>query len=94
MRRCAIRPPAAADLRSALDNLIEQDLDWQFPAHPKFSKDELRLTAGLVQQAYEKVREALEAPESRVAIDRDVRKSFAHCSIRWSLRMSVSSSWR
>ncbi len=69
-----IRPPAAADLRSALDSLIEQGLDGQFPAHPKFSKDELRLTVGLVQQAYEKVREALEAPDSRVAIDRDVRK--------------------
>jgi hypothetical protein len=70
----AVRPPAAADLRSALDNLIEQGLDGQFPAHPKFSKDELRLTAGLIQQAYEKVREALEAPDNRVAIDRDVRK--------------------
>ena len=69
-----IRPPAAADLRAALDNLIEQGLDGQYPAHPKFSKDELRLTAGLVQQAFDKVREALEAPDSRVAIDRDVRK--------------------
>jgi hypothetical protein len=70
----AIRPPAAADLRSALDNLIEQGLDGQFPAHPKFSKDELRLTGALVQQAYDKIREALDAPDSRVAIDRDVRK--------------------
>jgi hypothetical protein len=69
-----IRPPAAADLRSALDSLIEQALDGQFPAHPNFSKDELRLTAGLVQQAYEKIREALEAPDGRVAIDRDLRK--------------------
>ncbi len=69
-----IRPPAAADLRAALDNLIEQGLDGQFPAHPKFSKDELRLTAGLVQQAFEKIREALEAPDGRVAIDRDLRK--------------------
>ena len=69
-----IRPPAAADLRSALDNLIEQGLDGQYPAHPKFSKDELRLTTGLVQQAFDKIREALEAPDSRVAIDRDLRK--------------------
>lgn len=69
-----LRPPPAADLRAALDNLIEQGLDGQYPAHPKFSKDDLRLTAGLVQQAFDKVREALEAPDSRVAIDRDVRK--------------------
>ena len=69
-----IRPPAAADLRAALDNLIEQGLDGQYPAHPKFSKDELRLTAGLVQQAFDKIREALESPDGRVAIDRDVRK--------------------
>lgn len=69
-----VRPPAAADLRAALDSLIEQGLDGQYPAHPKFSKDELRLTAGLVQQAFDKIREALEAPDSRVAIDRELRK--------------------
>jgi hypothetical protein len=70
----AIRPPAAPDLRSALDNLIEQGLDGQYPNHPKFNKDELKLTAGLVQQAYDKVREALEAPDARIAIDRDLRR--------------------
>jgi hypothetical protein len=70
----AIRPPAAAELRSALDNLVEQGLDGQFPAHPKFNRGELRLTAGLVQQAYESMREALEAPDLRVSIDRDLRK--------------------
>ena len=69
-----VRPPAAADLRSALDNLIEQALDGQYPVHPKFSKDDVRLTNALVQQALDKIREALEAPDSRVAIDRDVRK--------------------
>ena len=70
----AVRPPAAADLRSALDNLIEQALDGQYPAHPKFNKDDMRLTNALVQQAFDKIREALEAPDGRVAIDRDVRK--------------------
>jgi hypothetical protein len=69
-----VRPPAAADLRTALDNLIEQGLDGQYPAHPKFNKDEMRLTNALVQQAFDKIREALEAPDSRVAIDRDTRK--------------------
>jgi hypothetical protein len=69
-----VRPPAAADLRSALDNLIEQALDGQYPAHPKFNKDDMKLTNALVQQAFDKICEALEAPDSRVAIDRDVRK--------------------
>jgi hypothetical protein len=69
-----IAAPPMKDLRTALDNIIEQGLDGQYPAHPKFNKDDLRLTAGLVQQAFDKVREALEAPDSRVAIDRDVRK--------------------
>ena len=69
-----VRPPAAADLRSALDDLIGQALDGQFPAHPKFNKDEMRLSNALVQQALDKIREALEAPDSRVAIDRDVRR--------------------
>jgi hypothetical protein len=69
-----IRPPAAADLRSALDNLIEQALDGQYPAHPKFNKDDMKLSNALVQQAFASICEALEAPDSRVAIDRDVRK--------------------
>ena len=69
-----IRPPAAADMRSALENLIEQGLDGQYPTHPKFSRDELRLTGGLLQQAFDKICEALDAPDHRVAIDRDVRK--------------------
>jgi hypothetical protein len=69
-----IRPPAAADLRSALDNLIEQALDGQYPAHPKFNKDDMKLSNALVQQAFSSICEALEAPDSRVAIDRDVRK--------------------
>jgi hypothetical protein len=69
-----VRPPAAADLRTALDGLIEQGLDGQYPAHPKFNKDEMRLTNALVQQAFEKIREALEAPDSRVAIDRETRR--------------------
>jgi hypothetical protein len=70
----SLRPPAAADLRTALDNLIEQGLDGQYPRHPKFNKDDLKLTNALVQQAFDKVCEALEAPDGRVAIDRDVRK--------------------
>ena len=69
-----VRPPAAADLRTALDSLIEQALDGQYPAHPKFSRDDMKLTNALVQQAFDKICEALEAPDSRVAIDRDVRK--------------------
>ncbi|MBZ5659872.1 MAG: phage resistance protein [Acidobacteriia bacterium] len=70
----AIRPPAAADLRSALDNLIEQGLDGQYPAHPKFSKDELKLNNRLVEEAYATIRGALEAPDSRVQIERELRK--------------------
>ena len=70
----AIRPPAAADLRSALDNLIEQGLDGQYSAHPKFNKDELKLNNRLVEEAYAKIREALEAPDSRVQIERELRK--------------------
>lgn len=94
-----IRPPAAAELRSALDNLIEQALDAQYPAHPKFNKDDLKLTNALVQQAFEKICEALEGPDGRVAIDRDVRKKLrplldplelAHVGEQF---LQVSTSW-
>jgi hypothetical protein len=69
-----IKAPPVTDLRAALDDLIAQGLDGQFPRHPKFSKDELKLSKGLVEDAYAKIREALEAPDSRVAIERDLRK--------------------
>jgi hypothetical protein len=69
-----VKPPPVTDLRAALDDLIGQGLDGQFPRHPKFSKDELKLSKGLVEDAYAKIREALEAPDSRVAIERDMRK--------------------
>ena len=69
-----VRAPSAANLRAALDGLLEQALDGQYPDHPRFNKDDLRLTGGLVQLAYDKIREALEAPDKRVAIDRDLRR--------------------
>ena len=69
-----LKPPPVTDLRAALDDLIGQGLDGQFPRHPKFSKDELKLSKGLVEDGYAKIREALEAPDSRVAIERDLRK--------------------
>ncbi len=68
-----IRPPAAANLRGALDDLIKQGLDGQYPSHPRFSED-LKLSPGLVQQAFEKLCEALESTDRRVSIDRDMRR--------------------
>jgi len=62
-----VRPPAAADLRAALDNLIEQGLDGQYPAHPKFTA---KPTAAIVQLAFEKINEALQAPDARIPIER------------------------
>ena len=53
---------------------MSKGLDGQFPRHPKFSKDELKLSKGLVEDGFAKIREALEAPDSRVAIERDLRK--------------------
>ena len=41
-----IRPPAAADLRAALDNLIEQGLDRQYPAHPNSVRTSCDLQRG------------------------------------------------
>lgn len=63
----AIRPPAAANLRDALDNLIEQGLDGQYPAHPKFTT---KPTTAVIQLGFEKIKEALQNPDSRIAIER------------------------
>jgi hypothetical protein len=70
-----VRAPAAADLKTALDSLIVQGLDGQYPAHPKFNNNDFRWSTNFVQQAYDKIVEALTSPDERVVVDRDfVRK--------------------
>ncbi|MHB2019146.1 MAG: hypothetical protein ACYCW6_19530, partial [Candidatus Xenobia bacterium] len=67
------RPPVAVELGPALNELLAQALEVQFPAHPNFGgKNEItRRTAATVLQQVEK---ALEDPDGRVQVDKNLRQ--------------------
>ncbi|MEK7750963.1 MAG: phage resistance protein [Acidobacteriota bacterium] len=71
-----LRPPVAADLRGALKELLEQALAYQYPAHPDFREDEVRITDALVRRAFDALREAIGTPDQRLTIDRETRRQF------------------
>lgn len=73
-----VRPPVAANMSAALNELLERALDGQFPGHPRFAGDEFKpgnsIGNSLVQSAWENVSQALQEPDGRLAIDRETKK--------------------
>jgi hypothetical protein len=61
-----IQPPAGADLSQALNNLLDQVLTADFPAHPHFGQEVRR---GDLAKVHAQVRRALETPEPRIMVD-------------------------
>jgi hypothetical protein len=89
-----LRPPVAATLADALNGILAQALEHEFPAHPDFREDEVKITDTLVKRALEEIRNALAAPELRVLINKDTRKllrplleplELAHVGDQWLL---------
>ncbi|HEX8831550.1 MAG TPA: hypothetical protein VF705_10310, partial [Longimicrobium sp.] len=66
-----LQPPVGATLPAALENLFEQALRHQYPAHPEF-RGEVR-TQGL-RRVLEVVRRAVESSDRRVEVDRADRE--------------------
>lgn len=69
-----LQPPNAGNLADAARGLVRQALNHEFPGHPEFNEDELRLGRKYIEAAYGEVLAALRDPEGRKATDRDVRK--------------------
>jgi hypothetical protein len=69
-----LQPPSAGTLIDAARRLIRQALDYEFPGHPQFNEDELKLGRKYIDAAYSEVLAALRDPEGRKATDKDVRK--------------------
>ena len=64
------RPPVAADLAGAMQHLLSQALEHEFPAAPYF---EAEAKPGTLKKVYELVLPAAEAPDGRLAIDKTLR---------------------
>ncbi|WP_322753661.1 hypothetical protein [Frankia sp. Cas3] len=60
------RVPAGAGLRQAFENLLDQVLSWEYPAHPHFPA-EVRQTD--LRKAHVQVRRAIEHPEHRIMVE-------------------------
>jgi hypothetical protein len=69
------RPPAAANLRGALDGLLDQALADDFPAHPKFEAEARKRN---LEKVYEVVSQAARQEDGRVEVERTLRPLIRH----------------
>jgi len=65
------RPPVGADLRQALDHLLDQWLAHRYPAHPRFDVE--RLDKRDLRKVHAELRRAVDTPDGRLAVDRALR---------------------
>jgi hypothetical protein len=68
-----LRRPAAPNLRAALEQLLEQALAQQYPAHPRFEEG-TKLGTKALATALDHLRLALQAPGQRYEVPRDLRR--------------------
>jgi Family of unknown function (DUF6079) len=64
------RVPAGAGMRQGLENLADQMLEWDFPAHPRFPGE---VTRADLRKVHAQVRRAIEAPEHRIMVEASER---------------------
>lgn len=69
----ALKPPVAADLKSALHKLLEQALASQFPAHPLFAED-AKFGRAALMRVFENFEKATQQPQGRIEIPKEQRK--------------------
>lgn len=65
--------PAAADLRGALEKMLDQALQHQFPAHPNFDP-EAKLNLPTLNRARAVIERAIQTPDHRVEVEQPQRK--------------------
>lgn len=64
------QPPVAANLKDAMQHLLEQALEHQYPAHPKF---EAPPKGANLKKVYDEVHRATEAADGRVEVEKPLR---------------------
>src|SRR5581483_5327877 len=72
-RDLQLQPPSAGTLIDAARRLLRQALDYEFPGHPQFDEDRVKLGRKYIETAYTEVLAALRDPEGRKATDKEVR---------------------
>ena len=64
------QPPVSVNLKEAMQHLLEQALEHQYPAHPKF---EAPSKGNNLKKVYDEVHKATEEAEGRVEIEKTLR---------------------
>lgn len=65
------QPPVAANLAGAMEHLLSQALEHEFPGAPHF---ETEAKSGTLKKVYELVLPATQSPDGRVAVDKTLRQ--------------------
>jgi hypothetical protein len=63
--------PVGESLQPALGHLLSQMLESQYPAHPCFGVEEIKI--GLLRKVQAEVERAAQAPDGRIAVDKPLR---------------------
>ena len=66
-----LKPPVAANLKAAMEHLLDQALSHEFPGAPSFEADVNRINN--LEKVYQVVGEAARAPDGRALIDKMLR---------------------
>src|SRR5262249_34630300 len=65
------QPPVGASLKTAFEQLVDQMLSYQYPAHPQF---EIELRPAVLRRVYQEVQRATQAPDGRIIVEREHRQ--------------------
>jgi hypothetical protein len=71
---CRLRPAVGVNLREALDHLLAQALDAQYPRHPDFG-DAVEIKPALVRRVWNEVQAALQLENWRKVVEQAQRKA-------------------
>lgn len=69
----SLQIPSASTLKEAFDQLLDQALKFQYPAHPPFEPD-AKLNAPSLTRVFETIEKAVNNAENRVLVDQIQRK--------------------
>src|SRR5262249_55602440 len=65
------RPPVGVSLKAAFEQLADQMLSYQYPAHPAF---EIELRPTVLRRVLEQLQRATQAPDGRIIVEREHRQ--------------------
>lgn len=71
----APRPPVASDLAGGMKHVVHQALTCQFPAHPDFGADEVKV--GRLRKVHDEVMRAVGHPDHRIEVEKPLRGDMA-----------------